>query len=335
MGDPILLARSVIEEEGRALSALAAALDDSFRRAVERILAIERRGRVVVAGVGKSGLVGRKIAATLSSTGTAAVYLHPVEALHGDLGVVGSDDVLLALSKSGHTEEVVRLAGHFKRLGGHVIAACEARDAPLAELAEIVLLMPKRNEAGPLSLAPTTSTTMLLALGDALAMALLDARGFAAEDFARFHPNGALGRRLLLRAADLMHAGPDLPRVAVSSPFRDLLHEMTSKHLGMACLVDGQGALVGVFTDGDLRRVLERVDRPLDLVAGDAWRRSRRDPNDTPVPVSTISEQLLAVDCLDLMRREQITALVVAGPRGEPIGVVRLQDVVRAGITAP
>jgi len=331
LSDPVLLGRSVIEEEARALSSLAQALGEPFRAAVSRVLSLPPGGRVMVSGLGKSGIIARKIAATLSSTGTAATYMHPVEGLHGDLGLVGPDDLLLALSRSGHTEEMVRFAGHFRRVGGHAIALCEDR-SPLAELCDVCLPLPKCREAGPLALAPTTSTTLMLALGDALAMALLDARGLKEEDFAKFHPEGPLGRRLLLRASDLMHAGADLPRVAVDAPFRDLLKELTDKHLGMACLVEADGRLFGVFTDGDLRRLIERHERPMEMAVRDAWRRSRRDPNDIPVPVSSIAPDTLAVQCLELMRASVITALVVADPRGAPLGVIRLQDLMKAGI---
>lgn len=327
---PLEVARQVVADEADALGKLAAALGPGFDAIVAAIL--QRCDQIVVSGLGKSGNIAQKIAASLTSTGTPAIYMHPVEALHGDLGIVGADDVLLALSKSGHTDEIVRLAGHFKRLGGRVVAVCESADAPLAEPAEVVLVLPRVREAGPLSLAPTTSTTMMIALGDALAMALLDARGFSERDFAQYHPDGALGRRLLLRAADVMHAGDRLPRVLISAPFRELLTEMTGKHLGMACLIEAGGALFGVFTDGDLRRLLERVERPLELVAREAWRQSRRDPHDTPVPVSTVAPQMLAVECLEIMRSSQITALVVADAAGAPVGVLRLQDLVRAGL---
>ncbi len=331
MSDPVLLGRSVIEEEARALSSLAQTLGEPFRAAVTRILSLPTGGRVVVGGLGKSGIIARKIAATLSSTGTAAVYMHPVEGLHGDLGLVGPDDLLIALSRSGHTEEMVRFAGHFRRVGGHAIALCEDR-SPLAELCDVCLPLPKCREAGPLALAPTTSTTLMLALGDALAMALLDARGLKEADFAKFHPEGPLGRRLLLRAKDLMHGGADLPCVSVDAPFRDLLKELTDKHLGMACLVEADGRLFGVFTDGDLRRLIERHERPMDMAVRDAWRRSRRDPNDIPVPVSWIAPEALAVECLEVMRSSVITALVVADSRGAPVGVIRLQDLMKAGI---
>ncbi len=332
MGGAVELGRNVIREQAEALRALAETLGEAFEQAVERVLRRGRNGPLIVTGLGKSGLIARKTAATLSSTGTPALFLHPVEGVHGDLGLVSRGDLLLAFSKSGATEEVVRFAAHFRRLGGDVLAVCESDESPLNELAEIHLALPRRREAGPLALAPTTSTTMMLALGDALAMALLERRGFREDDFARFHPEGALGRRLLLRAGDLMHGGEQLPVVDGSASFKELLLEATRKHLGMACIRDGSGRLAGVFTDGDLRRLIDRCDRPLSLTAAEAWRQSRRDPDEPPVPTSTVPPSMLAVDCLAIMREGQITSLVVCDPGGKPIGVIRLQDLVKAGI---
>ena len=330
MSEPVELARGFINEQTDALRALAELVGPSFQAAVSLIL--KTSDPVIVTGLGKSGLIARKAAATLSSTGTKAVFMHPVEALHGDLGIVGADAVLLVLSKSGHTEELVRFVGHFRRVGGGVVAVCEAGDSPLAELADVVLPIPARPEAGPLALAPTTSTLMMMALCDALAMVLLDARGFDEHQFARFHPDGSLGRRLLTRAADLMHGGAELPIVRTSVTFNELLLEMTGKHLGMTCITDESGALQGVFTDGDLRRLLIRRETPGRLTAGEAWRQSRRDPSDPPVKCSTILPTTLAVDCLRLMRDSAITVLIVAEDGAKPIGIVRLQDLVRAGL---
>jgi arabinose-5-phosphate isomerase len=277
-------------------------------------------------------LIARKAAATLASTGTPAVFMHPVEGLHGDLGLVGDGTVLLALSKSGHTDELVKFVNHFRRVGGAVLAICESTDCPLAELADVVLPIPSRPEAGPLALAPTTSTLMMLALCDALAMALLDARGFDEEQFARRHPDGSLGRRLLTRASDLMHTGKELPVVAGTASFNELLLEMTGKHLGLACVVDHRGALIGAFTDGDLRRLLTRCEMPTRLTASEAWLQSRRDPSDPPVKCSTVLPGILAVECLKIMRESEITALIVSQDGRCPVGIVRLQDLVRAGL---
>ena len=330
MGDAISVGRDVIRQEAEALSALSDALGDSFATAVSLIFAC--RDQVVVTGIGKSGLIARKAAATFSSTGTPAIFMHPVDGVHGDLGVVGEGAVLLALSKSGRTDELIRFVGHFRRVGGSVIAVCESRDAPLVEPADVVLPLPARSEAGPLALAPTTSTALMLALCDALAMALLDQRGFTEAQFARFHPDGSLGRRLLLRACDLMHGGDDLPVLGDGSPVRDLVVEMTGKHLGMTCIIDRDGVLAGVFTDGDLRRLLMRRENPFDLTALEAWRASRRDPDETPVRSSTVRPNALAVDCLRIMRDSQITVLVVADDNERPLGIIRLQELVRAGI---
>lgn len=330
MRDPVELARTMLKEQAQAVLALADAVGEPLRKAVSLILST--RDQVVVSGIGKSGLIARKIAATLASTGTPAIFMHPVEGLHGDLGAVSPNAVLLALSKSGHTEELVRFVGHFRRIGGHVIAVCESGAAPLAEPADIWLPIPARPEAGPLALAPTTSTLLMLALGDALAMALLDARGFSEKEFARYHPDGSLGRRLLLRAADLMHTGHQMPCVPRAASFNDLLLEMTGKRLGMTCIVDEKGALIGVFTDGDLRRLLTRCETPGKLTAGEAWRLSRRDPSETPVRFSTVQPSTLAVDCLEMMRESEITVLVLSEDGTIPIGIIRLQDLVRAGL---
>lgn len=330
MSDLVELGRGIIREHAEALGALADALGEPFARCVRTVL--DTQDQVIVTGIGKSGLIARKAAATLSSTGTPAVFMHPVEGLHGDLGLVRPGAVLLALSKSGRTDELVRFVTHFRRLGGAVVAICEPGESPLAELADVVLPIPPRSEAGPLALAPTTSTVMMLSLCDALAMALLDARGFDEKQFARFHPDGSLGRRLLTRVSDLMHQGAELPLVRASASFNDLLLETTGKHLGMACVVDDDGELVGVFTDGDLRRLLTRCEAPARLTAQQAWRQSRRDPSEVPVRCSTVKPETLAVDCLRIMRESEITALVVAVGDQKVVGIVRLQDLVRAGI---
>ncbi len=331
--DSVRLARAILLEQSEALSALAAQVGAPFAAAVDIILAT--REQMVVTGIGKSGLIARKAAATLASTGTPAIFMHPVEGVHGDLGAVNAGAVLLALSKSGHTEELVKFGTHFRRIGGRVIAVCEPGNggrSPLSDLAEVLLPIPALPEAGPLGLAPTTSTLMMMALCDALALALLDARGFSAEDFARFHPDGSLGRRLLLRASDLMLAGAEMPAVKSSAAFKDLLLEMTGKHLGMTCVVNEDGGLKGVFTDGDLRRLLTRRPSHRELDAGEAWRQSRRDPEDPPVKCSTAHPSTLAVECLRLMRESEITVLVISEDGRRPLGVLRLQDLVHAGL---
>lgn len=324
------LACQFLREQAAAIGRLADMIDDSFARAVRLVL--DSRDQMVITGIGKSGLIARKAAATLASTGTPAIFMHPVEGVHGDLGAVGPGSILLALSKSGQTEELVKFVSHFRRIGGKVIAVCEGGKSPLAELADETLIIPSLPESGPLGLAPTTSTQLMLALCDALAMALLEERGFGESDFARYHPDGSLGRKLLLRASDLMHGGNELPSVKESATFNDLLLVMTSRHLGMTCVVRDDGTLRGVFTDGDLRRLLTRVETPGRLSAGEAWRQSRRDPGEPAVKCSTIQPQTLAVDCLRFMRESEITVLVVSEDGIVPMGIVRLQDIVRAGV---
>jgi len=330
VSDSISQAKAFLQEQSDALAETVGLVGESFGRAIRVLL--NCKDQVIVTGIGKSGLIARKAAATLTSTGTPAVFMHPVEGLHGDLGVVGRSSVLIALSRSGRTEELVRFVGHFRRLAGHVIAVCVPDPSPLSELADIVLHIPGRPEAGPLALAPTTSTLTSLALCDALAMALLEARGFTSEQFAQYHPDGSLGRRLLLRARDIMHGGAEMPQVPTTARFNDLLLEMTAKRLGMACVVEETGELLGVFTDGDLRRLLARCDRPATLSTGEAWRQSRRAPDEPQVRCSTVESSMLAVECLRRMRESQITVLVVSDDGHHPIGVVRLQDLVRAGV---
>lgn len=329
MTPPYAVALDVIRSEAAALHALADTLAPDFDVLIETLRAA---AQIVVSGLGKSGNIAQKIAATLTSTGSPAVFMHPVEALHGDLGIVTERHCLIALSRSGNTEEVLRFVEHFRRLGGPVIGITQGPRSRLAELARHTLVLPDLPEAGPLALAPTTSTAMQLAAGDALAMALLHARGFAAADFAQYHPEGVLGRRLLLRARDLMHSGEALPLVRAHETFEQLVLTMTRKQLGLALVVDADGRLHGTFTDGDLRRVWERVDDPRRLDAAAAHARSRRPSGAPPVRASTVGPDHLAIDCLRLMRESEITTLVVADEAGRPIGVLRLLDLLRAGL---
>jgi len=327
------VARQVVHEEAEALCLLAESLDAGFDAALQALLDLYTDGgQLIVSGLGKSGNIAQKIAASLTSTGSPAVYMHPVEALHGDLGIVTRQHGLLALSRSGNTDELLRFVAHFRRLGGPVIAVTMGRESRLAELADHIVRLPDVPESGPLNLAPTTSCALMLAVGDALAMALFHARGLKTEDFAQYHPEGALGRRLLLRAEDLMHRGEDLPLVRADEPFRELLHTMTVKRLGLAVLVEPDGRLLGTFTDGDLRRILERVENPMSLDARTAHARSRRPADGPPVRASTIEPSRLAVDCLRLMQESQITSLIVVDDAGRPIGVLRLMDLLDAGL---
>ncbi len=330
MTTPRDIAQEVIRDEAEALRLLADNLPTDFDALLETLAGAQQQ--VIVSGLGKSGNIAQKIAASLTSTGTAAVFMHPVEALHGDLGIVTARHCLIALSRSGNTEEMLRFVAHFRRLGGPVIGVTASPASRLAEFCTHIIRLPDVPEAGPLNLAPTTSCAMMLAAGDALAMALLHKRGFQEADFAQFHPEGTLGRRLLLRAADVMHANDALPLVQADEGFNTLMMEMTRKQLGLALILEHGGRLLGTFTDGDLRRVLERVDDPRSLDARSAYARSRRSSGAPPVPVSSVSPGHLAVDCLRIMRDAQITSLVVTGEDGQPVGLLRLMDLLNAGL---
>jgi len=327
--EPLAIARQVVADEGAALGRLAEMLGDEFAGALETLL---RAQQIVVSGLGKSGNIAQKIAASLTSTGSPAVYMHPVEALHGDLGIVTEAHCLIALSRSGNTDEMLRFVAHFRRLGGPVIGVTQARESRLAELSRHIILLPDVPEAGPLNLAPTTSCVLMLAVGDALAMALLHARGFEAKDFAQFHPEGTLGRRLLLRAEDLMHTGDGLPVVYADESFDHLVVEMTRKQLGLALVCERDGSLLGTFTDGDLRRVFSRVQDARRLDARSAHGQSRRPASAPAVPTSTVNGSRPAVECLRVMRESQITSLVVLDEAGKPIGLLRLMDLLGAGL---
>ncbi len=307
-------ARKVLEIEAKALSDLVARLDERFTRAVE--LLIECRGRVVVAGMGKSGLVGQKISATLSSTGTPSFFLHPAEALHGDLGRLVRHDVLLALSYGGETEELLRLLDTVKRLDIPLIALTGNVSSTLAQASDVVIDVGIRQEACPLGLAPTASTTAMLAMGDALAMAVLEKRGFDEEDYAALHPGGGLGVRLR-RVENVMHTGEQVPVVAPEARMPDVIYEMSRKGMGHAAVVADKGRLLGIISDGDLRRVLQREgDRALRLSAQDCMTRS---------PV-TISRTELATKALSLMEGRKITSLLVIDAEGKLEGVVHIHD---------
>jgi arabinose-5-phosphate isomerase len=310
------LARKVLRIEADAIASLIDRIGDDFERALDLLHGC--RGRVIVTGMGKSGIICRKIAATLSSTGTSAWFLHPAEAIHGDLGAIREDDVVLALSHSGETEELIRLLESIRRIGARLIAITGYPRSTLARAADVTLDCGIAEEACPMNLVPTASTTAALALGDALAMTLLVRKGFGEEQFASFHPGGKLGRRLL-RVENVMHGGDAAPVVGVATPMPEVIHEMSSKRLGMTCVVDDAGRLVGVFTDGDLRRLMSRTADVLSLTAGEAM---------TPRPV-TIPSQLLAVEALKIMETHKITSIVVVNPRGLVEGVVHLHDLWR------
>jgi arabinose-5-phosphate isomerase len=322
-GEQSLLASgmSVVEIETRALQALRERLDASFVAACRLMLAC--RGRVVATGMGKSGHIARKIAATLASTGTPAFYVHPGEASHGDLGMITDADVVLALSNSGETDELLTIIPALKRQGNALIVMSGRPHSTAAQLADVHLDVSVPEEACPLGLAPTSSTTAALVMGDALAVALLDARGFTSEDFARSHPAGDLGRRLLLHIRDVMHAGDDVPRVGADASLTEALVEMSRKRLGMTAIVDAGGSLLGVFTDGDLRRALDDAD--VDLRNAKVADLMSRNPK-------TIAADQLAVEAARLMETHQISALLVVEPDRRLIGALNIHDLLRARV---
>ena len=311
----------VIRIETQALQALQLRIGPAFAEACRDLLAC--RGRVVCTGMGKSGHIATKIAATLSSTGTPAFFLHPGEASHGDLGMVKDDDVLLLLSNSGETEEIMTIVPALKRQGNRIIAMTGRPGSRLAEVADVHLDVSVPEEACPLGLAPTSSTTAALVMGDALAVALLEARGFTPEDFARSHPAGSLGRRLLLHISDVMHAGSEVPRVGLDATAREALVEMSRKRLGMTAVVDAEDRLLGVFTDGDLRRALD--DAQLDLRSVPVKELMAHKPK-------TIAAHQLAVEAAHLMEAHKINALVVVDEFNRVVGALNIHDLLRARV---
>ena len=307
-------AKKVLTIEAQALLSLRDSLDNTFVEVVERIMSCE--GRVVVTGMGKSGLVAHKIAATLASTGTPSFCLHPADALHGDLGMLKREDVILALSNSGETEELVALVPFIKRIGALLACATGNPSSTLAKAADLHVTVAVDREACPLGLAPMASTTAQMALGDALAAALIERREFKAEDFARLHPGGKLGKRLM-RVKELMHAGDAVPKLLRDTPMKDAIYEISSKKLGMAVVASEGGKVLGVITDGDLRRFLEKHGGALlQMTAGECMH---------PNP-SRISPNAMAVEALDILESRKITSLVVADPEGTLLGVLHLHD---------
>jgi len=319
--DDILgMGRRTLEIEAAAVSSLLDHLDGAFVDAVATLLAC--RGRVVVSGMGKSGHIGGKIAATLASTGTPAFFMHPAEASHGDLGMITGDDVVLALSNSGESPEILAIVPLIKRRGAKLIGMSGKPQSTLARESDIHLYAGVTQEACPHNLAPTASTTAALALGDALAVAALYARGFTAEDFARTHPGGALGRRLLVHVRDVMHKDEALPQVLEGTAFREALLEMTRKGLGMTAVVDPEGGLVGVFTDGDLRRCL---DQNVDVARTTIDAVMTRNPK-------TISEDALAAEAVHVMEAGKINGLLAIDDQGRLTGALNMHDLLRAGV---
>lgn len=312
--------RAVIRIEADAVAGLEQRIDENFSRAVETIFAC--KGRVVITGMGKSGIVARKIVATLNSTGTPALFLHPSDAVHGDLGMVRSEDVVICVSKSGSTIELKNLLPLFRRIGLPVICMVGNPSSPVAQFADVVLDISVKEEACPYDLAPTSSTTATLAMGDALAMALLELRDFTAEEFAMYHPGGILGTRLLLRVEELMVKGDAVPKVRRDVPVRDAILEMTSKRLGATCVVDGNGILLGIVTDGDLRRLLQKTTDVTNFTAESMM---------TMHP-KTIAPGALAALALQEMEGHNITQLIVVDAEHRPIGMVHLHELVKAGL---
>ncbi len=315
-------ARKVLRIEAQAVLDLIDRVDDRFVQAVD--ILFDCQGKVMLTGMGKSGLVGKKIASTLSSTGTPAFFLHPAEALNGDLGILGRGDVVIAISNSGETEEIVKLLPFVKRQGSRLIVMTGHPEATIAKAGDVVLDIAVREEACPLGLAPTASTTATLALGDALAVSLMEKRGFKEEDFALLHPGGWLGKRLLMKVKDLMHVGEAFPMVGEEAPMREAVFEITSKRLGVTGVSDHSGRLVGVITDGDLRRGLEKYPDLLDRKACEVMTRSPK----------WVDAEALAAQAVQIMEEYSITSLFVYrdSNKSRPVGIIHLHDLLRAGV---
>ncbi|MDD5270542.1 MAG: KpsF/GutQ family sugar-phosphate isomerase [Candidatus Omnitrophica bacterium] len=313
-------AKEVLRIEAAAVSSLIRRVDKNFEKAARAVLAC--KGKLVVTGMGKPGFIGAKISATLSSTGTPSLYLHPADAIHGDLGRVTKDDVVLAISNSGETEEIIRLLPTLKKIGTRIIAMTGNRDSTLARHSDVVLDVAVKKEACPLNLAPTASTTAMLAMGDALAVALLDRRGFRREDFALYHPGGSLGKRLILKVEDIMRKGKENPVVGGDMKIKDVLLRITGARAGSASVVDKKGVLSGIFTDGDLRRHLG-TDPLLSL------KPVKQVMTKDPV---TISKDMLAADAFRILREKRIDEIPVVDKSKRPIGLVDVQDLLKAGL---
>jgi arabinose-5-phosphate isomerase len=317
-------AKKVLKIEADAVLRLIDRLDDGFDRAIDLILGC--RGRVVVTGMGKSGHIGNKIAATLASTGTPALFLHPAEGIHGDLGMVTKGDIVIALSNSGETEELSRMLPSLKRIGIKIIALTGNPESTLARNSDVVIDVGVKEEACPLGLAPTASTTATLAMGDALAVVLLDRRGFKEEDFACYHPGGALGKRLLLRVRDIMHTGDAIPKVSDTALVKDAIYEISSKKMGVTAVVDAAGKLQGVISDGDLRRWMERTEKSGEnLLSKQVREIMTRNPK-------VIGRDALAAEAVAIMESSSITCLLILDAGARPEGVIHLHDLLKAGV---
>jgi arabinose-5-phosphate isomerase len=312
--------RKVVQIESEAVLQLLERINENFSKAVELIY--NSKGRVVFTGMGKSGLIARKIVATLNSTGTASIFMHPTDALHGDLGMVRKDDIVILISKSGKTEELINLIPMFKRIGVSIIGMLGELNSKIAKDCDIVLDISVKEEACPYDLAPTSSTTVSLVMGDALAIALLEMKGFTANDFAMLHPGGSLGKRLSLKISEIMYSGKDVPIVSENANLKDAILEITSKRLGTTCVVNENGVLTGIITDGDLRRLLEKTDEIKNLKAIDVMTKNPK----------TITKDLLASFALQLMEKYNITSLIVIDSQKKPEGMVHLHDLVKLGL---
>ncbi|MCL6495172.1 MAG: KpsF/GutQ family sugar-phosphate isomerase [Ignavibacterium sp.] len=312
--------KEVIRIESEAVANLATGIDDQFVQAVETMY--QCKGRVVLTGMGKSGLIARKIVATLNSTGTASIYLHPTDALHGDLGMVRSEDVVILISKSGESEEIINLIPMLKRLGVKLIAMCGNRNSRLAKECDIYISIAVKEEACPYDLAPTASTTATLAMGDALSVALLHKRNFTQEDFAMLHPGGSLGKRLSLKIKEIMITGERVPKVKENTSLKDVILEITSKRLGTTSVVNDEGILTGIITDGDLRRLLEKTMEIKNLRAVDVMTKNPK----------VIKQEFLASYALQQMENYKITSLIVIDDDHRPIGIIHLHDLINLGL---
>jgi arabinose-5-phosphate isomerase len=315
------IAKKVLKTEAEAVYALIEKLNSNFEKAVDIIYS--SKGRVVITGMGKSGLVGKKIAATLASTGTPAFFLHPAEASHGDLGMVTSDDVIIAISNSGETEEILGLIPFLKRFNVQVISITGNPNSTLSKVADVTLDVSVKEEACPFGVVPTASTTAMMAMGDALAVALLSKKGFKEEDFAFFHPRGSIGKKLFIQVKDLMHKGDEIPKVFPETPMSKAVLEMSSKRLGHTIVLDDKGKLAGIITDGDVRRGLEKWGGKLfEMTAGKVMTKNPK----------TVSDEELAAKALSIMENHSITALVVSDKKEKPVGIIHLHDILRQGI---
>ena len=313
-------AKEVIRTEAEAVKALEERIDANFEKAVELIL--NCKGRVIITGMGKSGIIAKKIASTLTSTGTASIFLHPAEGVHGDLGVVLKEDVIICISKSGNTEEILRLIPPFRKLDVPIISMIGNVNSEMAKFSNVVLDVSVKEEACPYDLVPTASTTATLVMGDALALALFEERGFSVEDFAQFHPGGSIGRQLILQVDDVMRTGDDIAKVYMDTPLSQAILQITSKRLGATCVME-HNKLAGIITDGDLRRLMENTHDILDLKAKDVMTTNPK----------CVNSGVLAVKALQVMEEFSINALIVIDKRNNPVGMVHIHDLLKAGVT--